>query len=315
VKPDELASLTPIPLKTTHSKFFRGPKGGVGQKKRVFIGYRFDFDDSQHFRDMLGDRLEAQRTQSLIQIVDGRVPVGTSWPKTIRTRIKAAQLFVADATGLRSDVAFEMGFAYGLGTPVMPVLLSRQARTPEWLRGTQVGFWSDEGGRTRLVTDITNHVSGASVIRPQPKPEAIPGLSVLLGEEKVLDSWRGQFDHASSQSGLTGETYTAEEVSRNDLLLKRAASASLLLCVFNNSTLDTLLNFVCGAIVSRPGAGYQGREKRQVRVANARPGDLAESVATSLLQCSQVDAMNADLISSVVRSFGHFHAKWVRGSS
>jgi len=287
--------------------------GGPPSPPTIFIAYRMTFERSQQFRQDLEARMRSHPMLSNATFFDGNVPYGAKWPLTIRERISKAHVMVADVQGMRPDILFEIGFAYGLGKALILAFEGHPnaGDIPVWLKGRQIGHYGDGGGLDGIVAGVVTHLSDPEFNRPTRPPQPVPSLVVWL---RVLD-WNklflDQLKTAANREGLDPEVYTDDQLTSENII-RRAASASLLVLSLDGTSMDDLTHYVAGAIVSKPLAGRGSASlPRRVIVLETKPRTFA---ALSLQKCEDdkdtVDLVNPTQALSAAKRFFDAHKKW-----
>jgi len=229
----------------------------------------------------------------------------------IRERIKQARAVVGDVSGMSSEVLFELGFAYGLKKIIIPAVatLSDVPALPRWLGETQLGHYADHAGINGLLASIEAHLIDPEFSKPVVPAQPIPSLIVW---PRLLQWNRHIFDQVSAISqkeGLRIETFsdgTAEEI-----ILRRAGSAALLIVSLDGTSEDGLMHFLCGAVAAKPTAGY-GTLRRMI-LAIEEPGHEGRSfLAESVRRCSEIVRLIA--ISRLREEVGDFCKEYLRWS-
>jgi len=276
-----------------------------------------DFDQSKKFRDRLEATLSGHPSPLRLYVVDGRVREGEDWAPTIRTRIKEAKLVVGDVTGVRNDVVFELGFAYGLRKPFIPVTESRDRReeVPYWLRSKQIGTYSGDNDLLSVASSVVTHIADTSVTKPRRLRDPVPGLAILLGPPDCLEHTADQFRAECSREGLAYESLALGE--RDEHVIERAARANLLAVVLTGGETDALVHYVCGAIVARSKAGYGSSTLgRSVLVLAEPQSRVQELAADSLLRCVDVVAVPPEgQLLKHIKNVGQAYRRWLEAGA
>ncbi len=264
---------------------------------------RFDIEEAL--------RLHPQLAQ--FKVEDGVVPAGARWADHIRERIIRAKVVVGDVTGMRVDVMFELGLAYGLNKIVVPVTTSRAqvSSFPRWLGATQLGNYGDKGGLVGIVSSIATHLADPEFARVRRAPQPIPGLAVWLRGLSWNQHALDQFLATARREALTPEVISDD--TPGEVVLRRALRANLLVVSLDNTEADSLMHFVCGAVVAKPSAGY-GTLARVILILE-EPGQERQVTADSLQRCHEVVRLGA--FSEIVgrtEGFARAFKAWVRRS-
>lgn len=311
-----LENFVAVPVRETEGALFESG-GRPRTRASVFVAYRMDFDQSKGFRDRLDQILSDHPSQLRLNVVDGRVREGEDWAPVIRTRIKKADLVVGDVTGVRNDVVFELGFAYGLRKSYIPVVESPNDRqsVPYWLRSKQIGSYSGEHDLLSVASSIIAHIADPSISKPKRLRDPVPGLAIWLGPGEHLKDTADQFRAECSREGLTCETLDLEQAEEN--LIQQAARASLLAAALTGAATDALVHYVCGAIVARPKAGYGSTTlDRHVLLLAEPQSAVRELAADSLLRCTNavVALPEGELRKQIVAS-GKAYRGWLEAGA
>ena len=303
------------PTEWSEEQAFRTFRGSAPPLS-IFVAYRMNFNESRKFRDDLEQALKSHPHLLQLQVKDGRVPLGAKWADAIRTRIKKSKAVVADVTGMRGDVLFEVGFAYGLRKVVIPVVANSEAwhTLPSWLAATQIGDYSSESGILSIVSSIAAHLSDPEFSKVDRPPEPVPGLAVFFRPLDWNSQARAEFETAALQEGLRPEV--VEQGSQYEHIIRRAAGASLLVASLDGTDVDSLTHYICGAIISRPNAGYGPRLlPRTILLLTPPERDPSQLIADSLTRCqTSAQTIGADHVREQTLAFGQKYRSWSEGS-
>lgn len=302
---------------TINASELTGRGGGGSRRPTIFIAYRVDFEKSKRFRNDIKGRIQSHPDLADAVVLDGEVPPGAKWPEVIRKRISQAHIVVGDLEGLRPDILFELGFAYGLGRVFIPVFESipNIERIPTWLKGRQLGHYANIGGLDGIVSSIVTHLSDSEFVKSPAPPRPISSLVVWLRTLPWNTLALQQLQTAVNQEGLTFETYSNGDLT-GERIIRRAASAALLIVSLDRTEIDGLVHYIAGAVVSRPrmGAGRKSLSRRVI-VLEEKPRKFS---ALSLQKCEDsndiVTICNAAGILDAAGVFVRAYKKWVRGS-
>ncbi len=215
-------------------------------------------------------------------------------------------------TGLRSDVLFELGFAYGLRKLVIPVVSHAGAREgmPRWLTEIQIGDYGTEIGFFGIVSSIATLIFDPEFSKPPRPPDPVPGLAVWLRKLEWNEQACAEFEASASQEGLTAQVL--DEGTPPETVIRRAASATFLVVSFDGTKSDALCHYVCGALVSKPFAGYGQRQLPRQIIMLERPGGSSGGlIADSLLNCqATAKLVGSAKVGEETRVFGGLHRTW-----
>ena len=303
-------SIKPITLSMKATELLRSPGGG--KKSRViFVAYRMRIAESKGFRRQLEDLMHSRRDLATTDIIDGQVPAGVKWAEKIRDRIKKSKAVVADVTGMSLEVLFELGFAYGLRKAVIPVISksSEIFKLPPWLAATQVGTYESREGLLSICSSISTHLSDPEYAQPPKPAQAVPPLAVWLRELEWNKHSLEQFRIAAQKESLKIEVFS--ELTDDENVIRRAACASLLIANLDGTEFDSLIHFVCGAIVAKPKAGTGGTLPSRVLIIEEPTQKQMSFLADSLSRCQDVvKIVSLDKIRDETLSFGKMYNKW-----
>lgn len=251
----------------------------------TFIAYQKRLSESKQFRSDLENIIRSRSDLTGIEVIDGRVPAGVGLASAIRDRMKKASLVVADVTGLSSEVVFELGFAYGLRKAIMPVASKSSdiPKLPSWLGTTQLGTYENRVGLLSLCSGIAAHYLDPEYAKPPRPAQPIPALAVWVRELSWNKHALEQFKAVATRESLKTEVFS--NVSDDEKVIRRVASATLLIVSLDGSEADSLVHFICGAIVAKPKAGYGGTLSRQVLILQEPTENKVTLAAESLMRC------------------------------
>ena len=290
--------------------------GGIPKPPSIFVAYRMKYEESKRFRRDIEDALRSHPDLSSLLVRDGHVPAGTpSWAEAIRNLIQNAKAIVGDVTGMRPDVLFELGFAYGLGKATIPVVSTPGGHSslPEWICGAQLGHYGDRAGIMGVVYGIAAQLSDPDYARIRKPPQPVPGLAVWLRTLNWNSHTSRQFLTVAAKEGLKVEVLPNNVFDESTI--RRASSASLLVVSLDGTEADALMHFVCGAVVAKPRAGY-GRTLSRVILVLQEPGMTGENlVADSLKRCSEiVKLIQPNQVIEYTTAFGRKHNVWIENA-
>jgi hypothetical protein len=289
---------------------------GPSHPPALFVAYRMDFADSMSFRRKVEASIRSHPALAGIQVLDGKVAGGMLWANEIRERIKRARLVVADVTGMRGDVLFEMGFAFGLRKPFIPVVSSPEDRQelPRWIAARQIDHYGSEDGLLRLITSIAARLADRGSPPEARSSTPIPGKAIWLGK---TTEWREHvlevFKTSAAHEGMTAELLTPD--APEETILSTATRASLAVVALDGGRMDSLNHFVCGSIVARPMSGYQRLLGRRVLVLEDPALQPFTLMADSLGRCAEVvSRIERDDLRNHIRHYGKEYREWMKSS-
>jgi len=304
-------NMQPIVIEQTEKLLLRAHRGrGEPPPPEVFIAFRLKFEESQNFRSRSEETIIHYPGLTRVKVTDGRVPVGARWADTIRDRIGKSKAVLGDVSGMRVDVIFELGFAYGLGKPIIPAV-SRESEIgliPRWLGATQVGHFENQAGLTNLAAALIEHLTNPEFQKAPKPPQPVPGLAVWVRALKWNEQARQQFETQGRREGLRVELINSDTPVQK--IIERAASSSLLVVSLDGTEEDTLMHFICGAVVAKPKVGYARNLERKILVIQL-PSQYSNFAADSLLRCEDIVlATGLDAIGSETQKYGNSYQKW-----
>jgi hypothetical protein len=307
-----------------------GRRGGR-PKASVFCAYRMQNPTSVTLlRDLAREvRRHPALSAANVSVTNGQTEPGEKWARTIRHRIAKARALVADVTGMRPDVIFEAGFAYGRSTPVIPVVESSAAReaVPRWLTDLQTAIFTEPGGMAMIVNRIVSVLGGSRASQrgqPRPAPGTVVWLRTLAWNLNALEQTRSLTLH----EGLVLEVYPSPddpmlpvtgtsgiEAIAPEQIIEKASRANLLVVSLDGTSADDLMHFVAGAVAARPKTGAEGASRRVLAVVDTdyQPGDL---VADSLNRVTEVvRSISVSQVRPEVKRFAESYTKWAKKDS
>jgi hypothetical protein len=284
--------------------------GGPPRPPIIFLAYRMNLPDSQKFRKEFQGAVRTHPDLGSARVVDGHVYAGETWAETIRYRIRGSKLLVGDVTGMRPDVLFELGFAYGLKKPLIPVVATPSDANdlPRWLNATQLGFFKTQDGLLGIVASVAKHLSDPSyfkIARPRrPIPSLVVWLRKLDWNAHALEQFVTTVNRGSLQSEILTVTLEAS--------IRRASTASLLVVSLDGTKDDALIHYICGAVAARPKAGAgQKTLARKILVLEEPGSNTGSYAADSLRRCEDtVSIVQLDEIKSHAEHFLADYRNW-----
>lgn len=275
----------------------------------IFIAYRMRFDDSKKFKRDLTEDIRSSERLAGVQVLDGHVEVGTEWAKEIRKRIRTSDVVVGDVTGLRPDVAFELGFGFGLKKSLLPVVADQahKATVPAWMKPRQIGSFESSERRAQIVSAIMTTLSDRE--RPQGPPPTVPGLAVFARNPDWAVEARDQFISACKREAMKWEVLPDQEIE-SDPAVRRAASANLLVLCFDKKELDPLMHYIAGAVVARQDRAKRDLPESRILLLEA-PQYRNTAVADSLSNCRDTCSKTLpEQVSASVERFARTFRAW-----
>ena len=259
----------------------RGQLAGAGPRVRgaaLFVAYRFRNSVSKTFRETLEARMRNSEGLCGIEVTDGHVDKGEHWLQEIRKRITRCRLVVADVTGLSPEVLFELGLAWGMKKPIMPVVAEHGALAslPRWLTELEIGYFADDTEWAALLDSIGARISRKSkAAQTRTVPDPIPGRALWLGGQEAFEKLRQHMVHTATQYDLTMPEQESPPslADAEESLANEVCRASLVVASLSSSDSDTFVHFAAGLVVTKPMAGA-ATEKLRRRVILAVPDTL-----------------------------------------
>jgi hypothetical protein len=254
---------TPLIVRKTRSQVL-SPRRGRAKPTRIFVAYEFESTESQEFRDKLEAQLRRHPYLQSCELLDGRVSDGATWAAEIRKRIQESRLVVADLTGLRRDVVFEIGFAYGLDKLVIPVVASSRARgqLPKWVTDRQVGSYEGTSDLARLVESIEGHLPNLQFKRIPRLPHPVPNRVLWYPAPPWTTSLVERASRHLRQIRMADAVDVLPETAHPDEVIEKAGMATLAILALDDGDTDDLAHYVCGVIAARPISGEVAGARR-----------------------------------------------------
>lgn len=280
----------------------------------IFVAYRMASEQSKQFRRDLEAAMRTYPNLANLTVTDGHVPAGTPWAKKIRERIKRAKAVVGDVAGLRPDVVFELGFAYGLRKAIIPAVAdpSQLGNLPAWLSATQLGYYRDPEGLLGILSSLHSHLADPEFSRVPRPPHPIPSLAVWLRALSWSEHAQQQFRASALKEGLLPEIYS--DATPSDVALRRAASAALVVVTLDGTDGDAFMHFIAGSVAARPRAGIGGTLPRTVLVLE-EPSHEGTLMADSLRRCSDImKPIALEQVRQETEKVGRSYSRWATKS-
>lgn len=314
-RPVSLSKGRPISINMSSSTF-GGSTGRRSKKGKVFVGLRFAFQDSLRFYEQLGRAVKQHPQLEGVRLLNGRLPGGTAWAEGIRNRIESCRvLLVADVTGARGDLLFELGMGWGLRRPVLPVTATLEDASilPKWMRRFNFGCYETSDGVYEIAADISEHLQRKSELRPPRLPEPIPRQVLLVGKESWNEHAFDRIKTLADREGLKVNEVPGVGVAAIDNLLDAVARSALVVVPSDGTMLiDSFTHFVAGSVAARPTAGQQSASlPRRVIVVRR---DAQVSVPDSITNCpGLVDTvLQPEAAAVAAQEFLSGYKRWIR---
>ena len=286
--------------------------GGPAPPPSIFIAYRMKNPESRRFRDSLAKALTQHPTLKCRVEDAGRIPVGKKWAPQVREMIKRSKLVVGDVEGLRPEVLFELGFANGLKTPVLPVVSGLEIKDiPYWLRSTQLGSYSSGPGIAEIVGSIETYMaqSGKAGTPRSPVSSLVVWLRRFAWNESAFD----QLKTAARREGISFEAF--EETDSEDVIIEKAYLSTFLIISLDGTDWDGFGHFVCGTALSKPFAGYSAKRlDRRIVILEPPTVQTKKFTAEGVSRCSEtVVVTKPDKLLSEFERFLERRKEWEGG--
>lgn len=281
----------------------KGAFGGTNNPPVLFVAYRMNNDKSKTFRSSVESAIKAHPDLRHVEVTDGHVPAGTkNWAESIRNRIAKSRVIVGDVTGLRSEVLFEMGFAYGLNRPYISAVATRDHidGLPSWIRQQQLAYFDNEHGLRNILEGVASVLGDTRATRGKALPSK-PGKIVWLRNLEWGSSLLKQFQYRAKQEDRGIDIVEDHELNETQLLA--AAKASLLVAELDGTEHDAFVHYACGAIVANPKTGVAVKLPRLVLLLVSPERKAKDLVAEGLSRCTDTVKIvrDNDLIDQVSR--------------
>jgi energy-coupling factor transporter ATP-binding protein EcfA2 len=289
----------------------------------VFVAYRMQEPTSIWFREQVEELAQREPGGHHVRFIDGRVHAGTrDWAAVIRGRIKRARTAVADVTGLRNDVIFEMGFARALNVHVIPVVAGRDEmdHLPHWLTQTQVGHYGEPGALEAVVEAVFARLRNQhdDIGSPQPRPTPVPNVMAWLRPLPWSDHVRERTRAAMQREGLPLEVHAlpgepgGRPPGAEARINREVMRCSLLIASLDGTEHDAFVHYVCGGIAALPWAGFGNRRlARQVLLVEEPGFGRNRYAADSLRRCADlVQLVELGEVADAALEFVKEYKKW-----
>jgi hypothetical protein len=278
-----------IDVEMAEAEIFKGG-WGTAAPPSIFIAYRMQNPESITFRRKLEEAIRRAPKLDGATVLDGHVHAGVPWAAQIRDSLKKCKLVVADVTGMRPDVMFELGLASGLGRPAIPVMVGSSREPSElgrWLTSSQIARFSASQDASDTVRSIIAHLSDPEILRNSKLPEPIPGLMVWLRKLEWNSHMCEQFVSFSTRNSLKQEVWS-DDID-DDQVIRRAARASVLVVSLDSTEKDAMMHFICGSVLAKPKAGVAShRLNRRILILEEPVLRDRGLIAESLRRCSEI---------------------------
>lgn len=293
-KEDKLAFPRDLPHQTLFKR--EGELFGIPRKPpqapSIFLAFRMDVPESRKFREDLSRLLAHHHRLASFLVRDGHTPGGTNWPREVRNRIKKAKLVVGDVTAMKPDVMFELGFAVQLQKPIIPVTDTKENRVklPTWLTQIQMETYADDPEIQAILSSIEDHLFSQRLERTMFARQPVSDLAVWLKRTDWNAHECDQFETVIERENLRAETLSNIAFT-DEQRIERAISAWLLVASLDGTREDSLVHFICGAIVARPKLWRDSDHKRTIIIVEESDNSKGSFVADSLKRCEQVQVL------------------------
>ncbi len=289
--------------------------GGGYAQPSIFVAYRMNESRSRAFRASFGDLAASHPFLRKFRIVDGHVSVGGYWAREIRDKIRKSSLVVADVTGPSKEVLFEAGFAYGLRKPILPVVADPANRddVPRWLTPIQIGTYESSQALRQVLTSAVTHATRDDIAKPPKPPDAVPGMAVWIPIRTWANTAFDQFRVSAAQGSLkvVALDIPSDLADADGDVIQNAACANFLFGCLEGTSSDSLIHFVCGAIMAKPTASISKSKMDRRIVLLTIPGEKADDlVADSARKCAEVRVIDIQGVIRQTKAVCDLHDRW-----
>lgn len=215
--------------------------------------------------------------------------------------IRGSRVIVADLTDIEASTILQLGFAWGLGKPIIPAVdgAASHVLLPEWFTGVPLQYYGNDfdmgqfidklssmlGARAETKLHKRRHGAPCEIVwlNPLAKDAAIrEKVEAIVLQEQLHPTKAIGVPSAQSTRGFLASSPSADE----------ALSANLMIAWLDGTPVDTYVAFLCGALAADPVAGgtpvgnrWTHGLPRRIFVM-ARPGADTEASAQAIRQCS-----------------------------
>lgn len=259
--------------------------------RRIFAAYRFADPSSKWLRKEFETHVKARPGLKDCEVTDGRgIALGQRWAVEIRDRISKAHALMGDVTGVRKEIAFELGFAFGLRRRIIPVVIDGSA--PKWLQGIQYVRAENRADVSALVEEIHVMASRGELHKPASVPQPNMGRVVLVGLKGPLDPLRAFVEHETAQNSMPLTIMEDQDLVQPEAQ-DAASVAGLIIARLDESWRDDVVHFLTGAVMANPTQtiGKHSFDRQVILIAPDRFGQgvlvdrAPEFVAAAAIQC------------------------------
>lgn len=283
--------------------------GGKPKSPSAFIAFRVKNSDSKYFRQKIEEAVKTHPYLTNCIIKDGSILGGIKWAPEIRDRIKRASLAVGDITGMHPDVIFELGFAYGLGKPIIPVVAnpSQVSESPDWIRAWQILHYSSQEGTNAILKSIIEFMSGQEYKQILSPKKADPYTAVWLRQVDWNKHPQDQFESWTKRFDLTPKFLFEEQSS--DEMIDEVMKASFIIINLDGGTYDGLMHFICGVSIANL-KNTIGLDKHILVV--EKPEHSGRLAAESIKKCpSYIKIVKPNEILDSIDKYGRHLSNWL----
>ena len=288
--------------------------GGFVKQPSVFVAYRMRSEESANFRRDIEAEIRGTPRLTGVQVLDGHVYGGTEWATEIRKRLSSSRLVLADVTGMRPDIMFELGFARGLNKPIVPISMAKNGavgRLSPWLTSIQVISLKNKDAMRNIVGSILGHLSDHEINVRSRLPGPVVGKAIWLRKLSWNAAICSKFVTLCTNSALLHEVLVDD--MEEGKLVKEASRANLLVACLDGSMKDSLVHFVCGAIAAKPKPS--GSLTRRILLVTDPRKANRELVADSLRKCHDaVTIVTPAQVIDQVTLFQRDYSKWTQSA-
>jgi hypothetical protein len=288
----------PVPVHQDESELWASR--GRPRAMTAFVIYDPATEAGASFRSNLEDRAVERSRLSNLSVRDAQFDDEGALRAAVWESIKGSRVIVADLTSYDPSTIVRLGFAWGLGKPIIPVVHGPASHiaVPEWLTTIPLQYYGNDFDLGQLIDRLASMLATRAETRLQDRRHGALGLLTWLNPSSQDADLREQVEGVVSEqlsrptkSLVVPSTPTMGECFALSPSADEAMSANLLVAWLDGTTADGYVAFVCGALSADPTAGgipmgnhWTGGMPRHVLIIE-RPATDTRAMAAAIRQC------------------------------
>lgn len=317
-------SLTrPVPLHQDESELWASK--GRPRAMTVFIVFDPHSDTGGSFRQSFEDHATERSRLGNLTVRDAQFDGDGAFRDESWDSIRGSRIIVADLTSWSPSTLYQLGFAWGLGKPIIPAVHGPTAHipVPEWLTTIPLQYFGNDLDLGQLVDRLASMLGSRTETKLQNRTHGAPGLLIWINPSPQDVSLVEAVEHVVARELLhpaksvdVPKTASVVESLASSPSADEVMAANLLVAWLDGTAADAYLAFVCGALSADPMVGgipmgnhwAHGMPRRALVI--ERPGAGTKAMADVVRQCPIARIVRSSDLISHVEEFARDYLLW-----